>query len=76
MLMLAILLTIVAAILFATGFALAGYVLITKIREYRQSSGSNNARLLHEVVRPCCYCCTRRPNGISTTGQAQESSLP
>ena len=42
MLYLAILLTIVSAILFAAGFGLAGYVIVTKIREYRQDSGSNS----------------------------------
>ncbi len=33
MLYLAILLTIVSAVLFAAGFGLAGYVIVTKIRE-------------------------------------------
>ena len=41
MLYLAILLTIVSAVLFAAGFGLAGYVIATKIREHRQSSASN-----------------------------------
>ena len=43
MLMLAILLTIVTACFFAAGFALAGYVIVTKIREYHRSSGSNTS---------------------------------
>jgi phage shock protein PspC (stress-responsive transcriptional regulator) len=42
MLYLAILLTIVSAVLFAAGFGLAGYVIVTKIRESRQNSGSNS----------------------------------
>ncbi|MDE2786410.1 MAG: hypothetical protein OXL37_07075 [Chloroflexota bacterium] len=42
MLYLAILLTIVSAILFAAGFGLAGYVIVAKIREHRQDSGSNS----------------------------------
>jgi hypothetical protein len=42
MLYLAILLTIVSAVLFAAGFGLAGYVIVTKIRETRRGSGSNS----------------------------------
>jgi len=41
MLSLAIILTIVCAILFAGGFGLAGYVIATKIRDRRQNFGSN-----------------------------------
>ena len=40
MLVLAIILTIVCAALFGSGFVLGGWVLITKIRETRQSSDS------------------------------------
>lgn len=40
MLFLAILLTIVSAVLFAAGFGLAGYVIVTKLREARQDRGS------------------------------------
>ena len=41
MLYLAILLTIISAVLFVAGFGLAGYVIATKIREARQRSTSN-----------------------------------
>ena len=41
MLSLAIILTIVSAVLFFGGLALAGYVIVVKIRETRHDAGSN-----------------------------------
>ena len=43
MLLLAILLTIASAICFAAGFALAGYIIVTKIRQHRQGAGAGVA---------------------------------
>ena len=41
MLALAIIMTIVAAALFAMGLGLAGFVILTKIREYRQGANAD-----------------------------------
>ena len=41
MLFLAIVLTIAAAVLFAAGFALIGYVMLAKLRQFRRDSGSD-----------------------------------
>ena len=42
MLALAIILTIVTALCFIAAFGLFGYVLVVKIREYRQGSGGSS----------------------------------
>ena len=42
MLFLAIILTIVSAVLLFAGLGLAGYVIVTKIRETRHNPGSNS----------------------------------
>ena len=43
MLFLAIMLTIASAICFAAGFALAGYVIVTKIRQSRQGASTTES---------------------------------
>ena len=47
MLFLAIILTIVSAVLFFGGLGLGGYVIVTKIREARHNPGSNAGTAEH-----------------------------
>ena len=47
MLFLAIILTIVSAVLFFGGLGLGGYVIVTKIREARRNPGSNAGTAEH-----------------------------
>ena len=51
MLSLAIILTIVSAILFFGGLGIGGYVIVTKIRETRRNPGSN-ARTAENLFTP------------------------
>ena len=51
MLSLAIVLTIVSAILFFSGLGIGGYVIVTKIRETRRDPGSN-ARTAENLSTP------------------------